>query len=118
MFTVSSLLNVTGQTALVACDVLDLHTPCFCHTVAALGSFQPWQTAEKQGEVRVSEAQTALLKELEEWKERCSRLLGRAWLEHLKRDDVYQKTSQIPQSLSRHLPAVCLVVSVLQKTGL
>ena len=79
MFTVSSLLNVTGQTALVACDVLDLHTPCFCHTDAALGSFQPWQTAEKQGEVRVSEAQTALLKELEEWKERCSRLLGRAW---------------------------------------
>ena len=32
------------------------------------------KTAEKQGEVRVSEAQTALLKELEEWKERCSRL--------------------------------------------
>ena len=112
MFTVSSLLKVTWQKALVACDVLDRHT------VAALGSFQPWQTAEKQGEVRVSEAQTALLKELEEWKERCSRLLGRAWLEHLKRDDVYKKTSQIPQSLYRHLPAVCLVVSVLQKTGL
>lgn len=34
---------------------------------------QPWQTAEKQGEVRVSEAQAAVLKELEEWKDRCSR---------------------------------------------
>ncbi|CAK9055883.1 unnamed protein product [Durusdinium trenchii] len=32
------------------------------------------QTAEKQGEIRVSEAQASLLKELEDWKEQCSRL--------------------------------------------
>lgn len=31
------------------------------------------QTAEKQGEIRVSEAQASLLKELEDWKEQCSR---------------------------------------------
>eukprot|EP00913_Durusdinium_trenchii_P018814 g17681.t1 len=32
------------------------------------------KTAEKQGEIRVSEAQASLLKELEDWKEQCSRL--------------------------------------------
>ena len=97
--TVSSLLNVTLQKTLISYDIVDLHILCLWHTVAALGSFQPWQTAEKQGEARgVRSANSSAQRTRRMEGALLQALKGRAWLEHVKRDDVYQKKVKFPKA--------------------
>ena len=74
-----NLENPTEGEVLVCKKHILLVRLCFFTLYASksFGTFcmfgEPWQTAEKQGEVRVTEAQAALLRDLEDWKDRCSR---------------------------------------------
>lgn len=59
------------------------------------------KTAEKQGEVRVSEAQAAVLKELEEWKDRCSRLQADKEAEENSRVEMQRLHAQVTEDATK-----------------
>eukprot|EP00435_Cladocopium_sp_Y103_P033007 s1844_g8.t1 len=67
----------------------------------SLRELQQVASAEKQGEVRVSEAQAAVLKELEEWKDRCSRLQADKEAEEDSRVEMQRLHAQVTEDAAK-----------------